>query len=78
MKLSVLPKDLRWSCIIGTGFLGGIGFTMSIFITMLAFNSPDLINNAKMAILIGSFLSGVVGFVWLKTLLKTKVVDTDE
>ncbi|MCE5332096.1 MAG: Na+/H+ antiporter NhaA [Bacteroidales bacterium] len=78
MKLSVLPKDLRWSCIIGTGFLGGIGFTMSIFITMLAFNSPDLINNAKTAILIGSFLSGVVGFVWLKTLLKTKVVDTDE
>ena len=62
-----LPSDLGWRHIAGAGFLGGIGFTMSIFITNLAFGaSPEAINASKMAILLASFVAGVAGFLWLK------------
>jgi Na+:H+ antiporter, NhaA family len=71
--LSALPFDLKWKYVIGAGFLGGIGFTMSIFITLLAFDNPDVINSAKIAILIGSALAGIIGFIWLKTALNVEV-----
>jgi len=62
-----LPLDLAWRHILGAGLLGGIGFTMSIFITNLAFTGhADVINASKMAILLASFCAGVVGFIWLK------------
>ena len=62
-----LPSDLNWKHIVGIGLLGGIGFTMSIFITNLAFvGEPNIINASKMAILMASLIAGVVGFVWLK------------
>lgn len=62
-----LPHDLQWHHILGAGLLGGIGFTMSIFITNLAFpNSADIINASKIAILIASLLAGSLGFTWLK------------
>jgi Na+:H+ antiporter, NhaA family len=62
-----LPGDLTWRHVIGIGMLGGIGFTMSIFITNLAFtDSPDIINTSKMAILLASLCAGFFGFVWLK------------
>ncbi len=62
-----LPRKLKWKHILGAGFLGGIGFTMSIFITNLAFvGSADIINASKMAILLASLLAGVIGFIWLK------------
>jgi Na+:H+ antiporter, NhaA family len=62
-----LPGDLRWSHIVGAGLLGGIGFTMSIFITNLAFTAnPELINAAKMAILLASLAAGTLGFGWLR------------
>jgi Na+:H+ antiporter, NhaA family len=69
-----LPKELRWKDIIGAGMLGGIGFTMSIFITLLAFpkEGDDIINYSKIAILIASFLAGTLGFIWLKINLKAK------
>lgn len=58
-----LPHELRWRHILGAGFLAGIGFTMSIFITNLAFAENDaLINNSKMAILLASLMSGFVGY----------------
>lgn len=67
-----LPADLNWSHIIGAGLLGGIGFTMSIFITNLAFtDNPDIINASKMAILLASLTAGGVGFVWLRFLGRT-------
>ncbi len=78
LKLASLPKDLNWSAIAGTGFLGGIGFTMSIFITMLAFQDYEMTNAAKMAILAGSLISALTGFIWLKIRLKNKAVDTEE
>lgn len=70
MKLSQLPDDINWQSLLGVGFLGGIGFTMSIFVTLLAFEDVTIINNAKFMILIASLLSGIVGFIGLKNILK--------
>lgn len=62
-----LPADLRWPHIMGAGLLGGIGFTMSIFITNLAFaGDAATINEAKMAILLASLSAGVLGYAWLR------------
>lgn len=62
-----LPGDLKRRHILGAGLLGGIGFTMSIFITNLAFHdSASLINSSKMAILVASLAAGGLGFVWLR------------
>lgn len=74
LGVCALPKDLRWKDIIGAGMLGGIGFTMSIFITLLAFKDSDeaIINFSKIAILIASFLAGLFGFIWLKFVCKKK------
>ena len=73
IKLGIcsLPGGVRMKHILGIGFLGGIGFTMSIFITLLVFNDPALHNISKMAILAGSFVSGLTGYLWLKMTLKT-------
>jgi len=71
--LSKLPSELKWKHIIGIGFLGGIGFTMSIFITILAFPQLEAIHTAKLSIFIGSFLSGLTGFLWLWITLKKPV-----
>lgn len=68
-----LPSDLNWKTIIGVGFLGGIGFTMSIFITLLAFNDETIINNAKFVILISSMIAAIIGFLFLKKVLKNQV-----
>jgi Na+:H+ antiporter, NhaA family len=67
-----LPKELKWSHILGAGMLGGIGFTMSIFITLLAFKDPETIIFSKIAILIASILAGLFGFCYLKYILKQK------
>ncbi|CEN32712.1 Na+/H+ antiporter NhaA [Capnocytophaga cynodegmi] len=68
-----LPSELNWKSIFGVGLLGGIGFTMSIFITLLAFDNDLIINNAKLIILISSLLAGILGFVTLKLSLKAKI-----
>ena len=73
LGLCALPTDLNWKNIIGAGFLGGIGFTMSIFITLLAFDNADLINNSKIAIIVASVTAGVIGFLWLRLTLKPQV-----
>ncbi|WP_228852094.1 Na+/H+ antiporter NhaA [Aegicerativicinus sediminis] len=70
LKLCKLPEDMNWKSIIGVGFLGGIGFTMSIFITLLAFEDDALINNTKLVILISSLLAGLIGFLVLKLTFK--------
>jgi Na+:H+ antiporter, NhaA family len=68
-----LPFDMSWNSVIGAGFLGGIGFTMSIFITLLAFEDAFIISNIKFIILIASFIAGIIGFVFLKQVLKRVV-----
>lgn len=68
--LCKLPDDLNWKSLIGVGFLGGIGFTMSIFITLLAFDDQTIINNAKLVILLSSLMAGLIGFFMLRVTLK--------
>lgn len=70
-----LPSDLNWKSVLGVGFLGGIGFTMSIFITLLAFDNDTVINNAKFIILLSSLMAGVLGFVFLKVTLKESHIE---
>jgi Na+:H+ antiporter, NhaA family len=66
-----LPVDLKWSHIVGAGILGGIGFTMSIFIANLAFSGNlEAINASKMGILLASLTAGICGFLWLSLLGK--------
>ena len=65
-----LPDDLNWKSIIGVGFLGGIGFTMSIFITLLAFDDFELQNDSKITILIASIIAALIGFLLLNFSLK--------
>lgn len=66
-RLAQLPSDLMWKNLVGTGFLGGIGFTMSIFITLLAFEDPELIQSIKISILLSSLLAGTTGFLILSS-----------
>jgi NhaA family Na+:H+ antiporter len=67
LGLCRLPLDLGWNHIVGAGLLGGIGFTMSIFVTNLAFvGQAETINASKMAILVASLAAGILGFLWLK------------
>ena len=67
MGLCRLPPELRWSHIAGAGILGGIGFTMSIFVTNLAFATDShIVNSSKMAILLASVVAGVLGVLWLR------------
>jgi Na+:H+ antiporter, NhaA family len=67
MGLCRLPEDLKWRHVLGAGILGGIGFTMSIFITNLAFaGDMATINTTKIAILLASMAAGIVGFLWLQ------------
>jgi NhaA family Na+:H+ antiporter len=75
LGICILPKDLKWKTIIGAGMLGGIGFTMSIFITLLAFKNDgeEVITYSKIAILIASFIAGTAGFFWLKNTLKKPI-----
>ena len=70
--ICTLPKDLKWTNILGAGMLGGIGFTMSIFITLLAFKNDgeEVITYSKIAILIASCIAGTIGFLWLQFNLK--------
>ena len=66
------PTGVNWNQLFGVGILGGIGFTMSIFVTLLAFDSPTLINNGKLAILFSSLVAGLIGYTWLSFSLKDK------
>lgn len=62
-----LPADMTWRHLLGAGLLGGIGFTMSIFIANLAFaGDPHLVNASRIAILLASLAAGLAGFIWLR------------
>ena len=75
LGLASLPKDVKWGNIIGAGFLGGIGFTMSIFITLLAFENPEQIDASKISILIASSIAALIGFTTLKLTLTNAAAD---
>lgn len=65
-----LPSNLGWNAILGVGFLGGIGFTMSIFITLLSFDNLAVINDAKLIIVVSSLISGLLGYMVLNRVLR--------
>ncbi|MDM8547014.1 Na+/H+ antiporter NhaA [Candidatus Venteria ishoeyi] len=65
LGIAQLPQGTNWRHIIGVGLLGGIGFTMSIFIANLAFTNPESLLAAKTGILLASVSAGVLGYLWL-------------
>lgn len=73
LGISKLTNGLKWSSILGTGFLAGIGFTMSIFITLLAFDNETVVDNAKFVILLASLVAGIIGYTLLHFSLKKSV-----
>ena len=67
VKLGVgrLPRDVNWLHLTGAAWLGGIGFTMALFINQLAFDDPALMLQARLGILLASLCSAVLGLAWL-------------
>jgi len=72
LKIAQLPEGAGWKQIFGVGLLGGIGFTMSIFISILSFDDSMLIEEAKFAVLIASLCAGLLGYVVLSAVSATK------
>ncbi|NUQ67926.1 MAG: Na+/H+ antiporter NhaA [Phycisphaerales bacterium] len=72
LGLGTLPRGVTWKHLHGAAWLGGIGFTMSLFIATLAFPSRDDLNASKLAILVGSAIAGVVGLLILWSASKPK------
>ncbi|GHV41340.1 Na(+)/H(+) antiporter NhaA [Bacteroidia bacterium] len=71
--LCSLPKSTKWKELSGVGILGGIGFTMSIFITLLAFKGDmHYINESKLMILLASLVSGIIGYTWLNYVFRNE------
>ena len=64
--ISELPGGVNWRHVYGVGWLAGIGFTMSLFITDLAFSEGSLVDAAKLGILVASVIAGVVGWTILR------------
>ena len=67
LGITTLPSGVNWRQIIGVSLLAGIGFTMSLFIGSLAFETVEQENASKLGILIGSIIAGVLGLIFLKT-----------
>lgn len=70
LRIGQLPAGVRWGHILGAGMLGGVGFTMSLFIAALAFyDLPDALTGAKLAILVASLISAIAGLatLWLQS-----------
>lgn len=81
LHLAPMPDRANWKMMASVAMLGGIGFTVSLFIATLSFGSPephqvDLLNHAKLGIVVGSLLSGIIGFIMLNhTLPRTPAKD---
>lgn len=69
LNLAGLPTGIKWMHLIALGMLGGVGFTMALFIANLAFTDPELINQAKTGIILGSTIAGVGGYFILRSIL---------
>lgn len=67
LGISVLPAGVTWRHVVGIGFLAGIGFTMSLFVTTLAFDDGPLADTSTFAVLVASLLAGAIGAVLLLT-----------
>jgi NhaA family Na+:H+ antiporter len=72
LKVADLPEGSNWLHILGVGLLAGIGFTMSIFISILSFSDPLLVSEAKLSVLISSCVAGATGYLLLSAAGNTK------
>ncbi|MCO6483233.1 MAG: Na+/H+ antiporter NhaA [Flavobacteriales bacterium] len=72
LGISALPTGIKWVQLMGAGALAGIGFTMSIFITLLAFDDPEVVVASKTAILFASTVAGIIGTIWLHAALPAR------
>ncbi|MFN4082252.1 MAG: Na+/H+ antiporter NhaA [Bacteroidia bacterium] len=70
LKIASLPQGLSMSQLLAVGFLGAIGFTMSLFISGLAFNDPDTLMKAKVGVLTASIIASIIGYSLVKRSLK--------
>ena len=61
-----LPSGVTWSQVLGVGMLGGIGFTVAIFVSGIAFDDPALVDQAKLGVFGASLLAGVAGYLFLR------------
>jgi NhaA family Na+:H+ antiporter len=68
-RLTRLPRGVGWAAVTGVGLLGGIGFTMALFIGTLAFGEGPVLNQAKIGVLLASVCAAVAGFVLLRATL---------
>ena len=78
-----MPEHSDWKMIAAISMLGGIGFTVSLFIANLSFGDMgesglELLNNAKIGIVVGSFLSGLIGYLMLNRYLPKSNTDMDD
>lgn len=65
LKIAKLPENVTWKHMLGASILGGVGFTMAIFVANLAYTDALFITQAKLAILLASLMAGILGFVVL-------------
>jgi NhaA family Na+:H+ antiporter len=72
LKIGQLAEGINWKHMIGLGLLAGIGFTMSIFISMLAFKDSFTQDISKMAVMLASVLAIICGYAWFKFFIKEK------
>ncbi len=72
LKLAQKPPQITWAQVLGVGFLGGIGFTMSFFVSQLAFSGLEMLSLAKISVLVASAISACVGFFMLSLLHSMK------
>ncbi len=77
LGLSSKPAGVNWKNLYGAGILAGIGFTMSLFITNLAFVDNELIDIAKVGILLASLITGVIGFIILSISKNPEIENTE-
>ncbi|MEX2233327.1 MAG: Na+/H+ antiporter NhaA [Cyclobacteriaceae bacterium] len=73
LKVTSLPVDFSFKQIAGAAFLAGIGFTISIFITLLAFNDGSVIEQSKISVMLSSLIAGLIGYIILKIFLKNNI-----
>ncbi len=77
--VSTMPDGVNWKQLASVGFLAGIGFTMSIFITLLAFTDQAIISHVKLVVMISSLMAGVLGYLLLHfTLSKQEISEDNE
>jgi NhaA family Na+:H+ antiporter len=78
LGLASLPRSMNWWHVLGVGLLGGVGFTVSLFVNELAFDQVVLINDGKMGILAGSIVAAIVGYVMLVVVTREPPASSDE